>query len=124
VKADRRRPAPRVPDEQLRLAKWTTADLRDNGQKAAAARRRRADSLRAVRAGELRLAEVLRERPRWARNLLLLVLVMEQPYFGPAKVRQLNRRAVRDGINLGQILGHASDGTLHWLCRALEEQGR
>lgn len=80
--------------------------------------------LRALRVGDLRLVDVLRDRPRWARNQLLLALVMEQPYVGPAKVRDLNRRAVHDGVNLGQILAHASDRTIEWLCQALEERGR
>jgi hypothetical protein len=94
------------------------------GKRSNAVRSERAAMRRALERGALRLSDVIRERPGWARDQLPFDLLLHQRHYGEAKLADLNRRAVLAGINLALPLARASARTREWLCAELERGGR
>lgn len=84
-------------------------------ERSAAKRRAKAEIRRAVRAGEMSLAEVLLDQPPCMTTVRLLDLLDLVPNLGPRVITTIGRRAVRDGINLAVPLGHASSRSRVWL---------
>lgn len=94
------------------------------GKRSSTVRGERAAMRRALERGALRLSDVIRERPGWARDQLLFDLLLHQRHYGEGKLGDLNRRAVLAGINLALPLARASVRTREWVCAELERSGR
>jgi hypothetical protein len=109
--------APSPVDDRERFAQARRALLDANRTRV-----QKASIKRDVREGVVTLAEIAAKRPTSLRALPLFALLLELPGFGCRRLDKLNRRAIRDGINLARTLGDASASTLDWLVRTVNGQ--
>ena len=75
---------------------------------------------KALKDGEVKLADVFREQPECMRHLPLLDIIRLGSHWGPGRAAALNGYAVRCHVNLAVPLGDAADVTVDWVARAVE----
>lgn len=98
----------------------STQDTAERNERSIAKRRALAAWRKALKSGEVKLADVFREQPECMAHLPLLDIVRLGTYWGPGRAAALNDYAVRCCVNLAVPLRDAADVTLDWLARAVE----
>lgn len=68
-----------------------------------------------LRAGFLTAVEILETRPACMTDLLVVDLVRMQRHMGPVRLRDLNRQAIRAGVNLCVPVGIAGPHVARFL---------
>lgn len=74
-----------------------------------------------VKAGELRLSDVLLDPPEEAQNVLVFEALMWQPNFGREKLRRFNRVAMKADVNIAMTVGRMSPLRLGWIANHLRD---
>lgn len=97
------------------------AHLRLAGRKSGVKRQAKRRLKEAVRAGEVTLEQLCRERPGPASDVALVEVVRWLPRFGPSRQERLGAMASRQGVNLLVALGRASDQSCAWLVAAVAQ---
>lgn len=78
-------------------------------------RQARASIRRALAAGEVTIADVMRNPPEELGDRALFEILLMARNVGRRRLRDLNGRAVADGINLALTLEDADEATREWI---------